>query len=122
MSDSGAPKPGRRFLHVCYCCADTPPVTELLVGSLAMRNTMSVPIERSSGAILGLEREVLGGADFVYDARGPRSSPAIEVQSWIDPKPVGAPPDDPTAVGIQALGFSVPDLAAGHREGLPLVW
>lgn len=110
MTDASGLRPARRFLHVCYCCEDNEPVTRFFVDSLAMRNTMTVPVERSGGAILGLEEEIYGGAAFVYDRRGPKTSPAIEIQSWIEPKLVGRPPEDPTAVGIQALGFSVPDL------------
>jgi len=105
-----ASKPARRFLHVCYCCADTAPVVGFFVDQLAMRNTMSTPVERSPGAILGIDGDIEGAAAFVYDARGPRTSPAIEVQSWIDPPLVGAPVADPTAVGIQALGFAVDDV------------
>jgi catechol 2,3-dioxygenase-like lactoylglutathione lyase family enzyme len=116
MPDDGSTRPARRFLHVCYCCEDTEPVVKFFVDALAMRNTMTVPTEWSTGAILGLEGEVLGGAAFLYDARGPRISPAIEAQNWVDPKRVGTPVDDPTAVGVQALGFAVPDLAtAGER-------
>lgn len=102
--------PARRFLHVCYCCADTVDVTDFFVRNFAMRNTMSVPVERSDGALLGLRGEVLGGAAFVYDARGPRRSPAIEIQSWIDPPLLGEPVQDVTAAGIQSLGFAVPDV------------
>jgi catechol 2,3-dioxygenase-like lactoylglutathione lyase family enzyme len=112
MSDDPATRPAWRFLHVCYCCSDVEAVTRFFVDALAMRNTMSTPSELSSGAILGLPGEVEGSAAFVYDARGPRVSPAIEVQSWIDPPLTGRPVEDPTAVGIQALGFSVPDLAS----------
>ena len=111
-----APRPARRFLHVCYCCADTVPVTKFFVDGLALRNTMSTPVGPSSGAILGLEGEVVGGTAFLFDARGPRTSPAIEVQSWIDPPLAGEPPADPTAAGIQALGFAVPDLAATTEQ------
>lgn len=107
-----ASKPARRFLHVCYCCADTAPVVGFFVDQLAMRNTMSTPVERSPGAILGIDGDIEGAAAFVYDARGPRTSPAIEVQSWIDPPLVGEPVQDVTAAGIQALGFAVPDIAS----------
>jgi catechol 2,3-dioxygenase-like lactoylglutathione lyase family enzyme len=99
--------PARRFLHVCYCCADSAEVTRFFVDNLAMRNTMSTTAERSSGAILGLEGEILAAAAFLYDHRGPRTSPAIEVQAWVEPALLGTPAEDPTAVGIQALGFSV---------------
>ena len=76
-----------------------------------MRVTMRSPRVRKSGEILGLDRQVVSEADFVYDARGPRTSPAIEVQGWVEPSPIGRPYDDPTAVGLQALGFSVPEIA-----------
>jgi catechol 2,3-dioxygenase-like lactoylglutathione lyase family enzyme len=118
--DDAGGKPARRFLHVCYCCSDTGPVTAFLVEGLAMRWVMGTPVERSSGAILGLPDEVEGAADFVYDARGPRTSPAIEVQSWIDPPLTGRPVDDPTAVGIQSLGVSVPDLPLATERLLGL--
>jgi catechol 2,3-dioxygenase-like lactoylglutathione lyase family enzyme len=115
MSDV-ALRPARRFLHVCYCCADAEPVTQFFVEGLALRNTMNTPVGPSSGSILGLEGDVIGGAAFLFDPRGPRTSPAIEVQSWIDPPLTGEPPSDPTAVGIQALGFAVPDLAAATER------
>jgi catechol 2,3-dioxygenase-like lactoylglutathione lyase family enzyme len=101
-------RPARRFLHVCYCCSDLDTVTATLVDGLGLRRTMGTPVESQSGAILGIDGETTSGADFVYDARGPRTSPAIEVQGWVDPPLVGRPHDDPTAIGIQALGFSVP--------------
>jgi catechol 2,3-dioxygenase-like lactoylglutathione lyase family enzyme len=104
-------RPARRFLHVCYCCADAAAVTAFFVDQLSMRNTMSTTPGRSSGAILGMDRDISSAAAFVYDARGPRTSPAIEVQGWVDPPLVGRPVSDPTAAGIQALGFSVPALA-----------
>jgi catechol 2,3-dioxygenase-like lactoylglutathione lyase family enzyme len=109
---TGATSPGRRFLHVCYCCAETTDATPLFVDGLAMRCTMSSPTSSQSGSTLGLDGDVVSGADFVYDARGPRISPAIEVQAWVDPPVVGTPYHDPTAVGVHALGFSVPDLGA----------
>jgi catechol 2,3-dioxygenase-like lactoylglutathione lyase family enzyme len=105
-------RPARRFLHVCYCCADNDAATDFFVDHFAMRNTMSTPVEPSDGAVLGLDGEVVSGARFVYDARGPRTSPAIEVQTWVQPPLVGTPVDDPTAVGIQAIGFAVPDMKA----------
>jgi catechol 2,3-dioxygenase-like lactoylglutathione lyase family enzyme len=85
-------------------------VLSVLVDGLGMRNTMNTPMERFDGAVLGLPGEVEASAHFVYDARGPRTSPALEVQEWGDPAVVGEPASDPTAVGIQAVGIEVPDL------------
>ena len=105
-------RPARRFLHICYCCSDFDPVVAFFVEAFGMKNTMTTTVEPSSGAVLGFPGDVTSGAAFVYDARGPRVSPALEVQSWIDPKLVGEPPTDPTAVGIAAIGLAVPDLDA----------
>lgn len=63
-----------------------------------------------SGAILGIDGEVRSVGNFVYDRRGPRTSPAVEVQGWYDPTPVGSPSTDPFRIGIKALGFAVPSV------------
>ncbi len=112
--------PARRFLHVCYCCADDVEVTTFLVEGLHLRNTMRTTDEYGPGAILGIDRDVRSVGSFVYDRRGPRTSPAIEVQGWYDPAPVGEPSTDPFAVGIKALGFAVPavDEAVARLAGM----
>jgi catechol 2,3-dioxygenase-like lactoylglutathione lyase family enzyme len=112
--------PARRVLHVCYCCDEVDGPASTFVRGLGMRETMRTTGEPTSGAILGMDREVRGVAAFVYDHRGPRVAAAIEVQSWIDPTLVGRPFEDPHHVGVQALGFAVPDLdsAVAALEGL----
>jgi catechol 2,3-dioxygenase-like lactoylglutathione lyase family enzyme len=116
MSDDSLLRPGRRVLHVCFCCNDTEPVMELLVGRLGMRNTMTSPMQTEPGEILGFDRDVVNAAAFVYDARGPRTSPAIEVQSWVDPPLVGEAETDPLSIGIQAVGIAVRDPDATARD------
>lgn len=103
-------RPARRFLHVCYCCADDREVSSFFVDGLQMKNTMRTTDEYGSGAILGIERDVRSVGSFVYDRRGPRTSPAIEVQGWYDPTPVGEPSTDPFEVGIKSLGVAVPSV------------
>ena len=109
-------RPAYRLVHVCYCCADTAPVVAFFGEGLGLEAVMDMPVGSSSGAILGLPGDVISGTTFLYDSRGPRVSPAIEVQSWIDPPLAGTPPDDPTEAGIQALGFSVRDVAASVAQ------
>jgi catechol 2,3-dioxygenase-like lactoylglutathione lyase family enzyme len=103
-------RPARRFLHICYCCADDADVTSFFVDGLQMKNTMRTTDEYGSGAILGIDRDVRSVGSFVYDRRGPRTSPAIEVQGWYDPIPVGEPSVDSFEVGIKALGVAVPSV------------
>ena len=108
MSDVSFGRPARRFLHICYCCSDDTEAATFFVEGLKMKSTMRTTDEYSPGAILGMDHDVRSVANFVYDRRGPRISPAIEVQGWYDPAPVGEPSRDPFEVGIKALGFAVP--------------
>jgi len=112
MSELSIEKPARRFLHICYCCADDQEVARFLVDGLDMKQVMRTTDQYDSGAILGLDYDVRSIGNFVYDRRGPRTSPAIEVQGWYDPTPVGEPPADALQLGINALGFAVPSVDA----------
>ena len=112
MTETSIERPARRFLHICYCCADDQEVADFLVDGLDMRKVMRTTDQYDSGAILGLDYDVHSIGNFVYDRRGPRTSPAIEVQGWYDPTPVGEPSTDPFQVGIKALGFAVPSVGA----------
>ncbi len=102
----------RRFLHVCYCCGDADAAARFLCDGLDLRVAMRTTGRRSDGSILGFEGEIEAEAIFVFDGRGPRTSPGIEVQGWIDPAPVGRPYAEPHRVGIHALGIGVRDLEA----------
>ena len=53
------------------------------MNNLAMKNTMNTPMERTPGGLLGIDHEIESQARFVYDRRGPRVSPAIEIQHWM---------------------------------------
>jgi len=106
-----ATKPARRFLHICYCCNDVEPVTQFLVEGLGLKLVMRTPKEWGPGKILGIDRDTHGETTFVYDQRGARVSPAVEVQSWLDPVLEGTPSLDPLEVGVKALGFSVRKIA-----------
>lgn len=99
--------PARRFLHFCYCCEDTDQVSNFLVEGLRMKEVMRNPLHPSDGSLLGIDGEIVSGAAFVYDRRGPRVSPSVEVQEWVSPRMVGRPRQDPTEVGMQALGVAV---------------
>jgi len=112
MTEISIERPARRFLHLCYCCADDLEVAQFLVDGLHLRQVMRTTDQYDSGAILGLDYDVRSVGNFVYDRRGPRASPAIEVQGWYDPTPVGEPSLDPFRVGIKALGFAVPSVSA----------
>jgi catechol 2,3-dioxygenase-like lactoylglutathione lyase family enzyme len=97
----------RRFLHNCYVCRDADSATAFFVEALGMRNTMRTTDEYAPGDIFSMDRPIRSMASFVYDARGPRVSPALEIQFWSDPETWGTPSTDPTEAGIKAVGFTV---------------
>jgi catechol 2,3-dioxygenase-like lactoylglutathione lyase family enzyme len=110
----------RRLLHACYCCADADVVVAFHEKALGLHEKMRTAPGRSDGAPLGLSGEMLTQIMFLYDERGGRTSPAVEVQAWIDPPVIGVPYTEPWEVGVQSLGIAVPDvsIAAGRAEGL----
>jgi glyoxylase I family protein len=110
MTEISIDRPARRFLHICYCCADDQEVAAFFVDGLKLKQVMRTTDRYDSGAVLGFDHDVRSVGNFVYDRRGPRTSPAIEIQGWYDPTLVGEPSTDPYEVGIKALGFAVPSV------------
>lgn len=99
-----------RVMHCCYCSDDADATVAFLDRSIGLSARATSKGIRADGSPLGIERIVESDVCLVYDARGGRISPAIEVHGWIDPPAVGEPYADPTTIGIQALGVAVPTL------------
>jgi catechol 2,3-dioxygenase-like lactoylglutathione lyase family enzyme len=99
------------MLHCCYVCSDVDGVVAELT-LLGLRERMRTEVSTRPGSLLGMPGDVTGMAAFLYDERGPRVAPAIEVHGWIDPPATGVPFAEPHHVGFQAIGISVPDLDA----------
>jgi catechol 2,3-dioxygenase-like lactoylglutathione lyase family enzyme len=104
----------RRFLHCCYCCDDLPSATDFLTNGLGLEVFMQTAGNSFDGSVLGLDGPATADVCFVYDHRGPRTSPAIEVQAWVDPPARGRAHASPTAIGVQALGVAVADIDAAR--------
>jgi catechol 2,3-dioxygenase-like lactoylglutathione lyase family enzyme len=100
----------RRFLHCCYCCRDAETASQLFSEGLGLEERMRSADGPVDGRQMGFPGNVVTDARFVYDKRGSRVSPAIEVQQWIDPPTVGEPYFRPNEVGFQALGVGVKEL------------
>lgn len=111
MPGRAAPRvEARRFLHCCYCCRDADKALRGFCEGLGLELVMRSAGARLDGSQLGFAGEVETDACFVYDARGPRVSPAIEVQAWLDPPTTGEPYPTGDHVGFQALGVAVGSL------------
>jgi catechol 2,3-dioxygenase-like lactoylglutathione lyase family enzyme len=100
----------RRFLHCCYCCPDSGVVSQFFTEGLGMNATMRTNGGKSDGSLLGIDGEVESDARFVYDRRGPRTSPAVEVQGWLGPPVEGEVYPAAHHVGFHAVGVAVPDV------------
>jgi catechol 2,3-dioxygenase-like lactoylglutathione lyase family enzyme len=59
---------------------------------------------------LGLPGRTDAEAWFLYDHRGGRVAPAVELMRWNDPPREGSAYASPKDVGMQALGFAVPSV------------
>jgi catechol 2,3-dioxygenase-like lactoylglutathione lyase family enzyme len=102
--------PARRFMHVCYVCYDVEAATTFLAETLGLREVMRTPSERVFDNLLGFEREVESPTVFMYDHRGPRVSPSVEVQQYVEPPTTGTPSLDAFEIGLKSLGFTVPSV------------
>jgi catechol 2,3-dioxygenase-like lactoylglutathione lyase family enzyme len=72
----------------------------------------------ADGRALGIAGMPVSETWFLYDKRGPRAAPALEVLDWETPATVGAFPGDPHHLGLAALGYAVPDLEAASRRAV----
>jgi catechol 2,3-dioxygenase-like lactoylglutathione lyase family enzyme len=88
---------------------------EQVLGLVVGMRTTPDPVD---GAALGVEGQSTTLVWFFYDARGPRSAPAVELMGWIDPPVVGTAPLDPHHSGLAAIGYAVPSLAAARARAV----
>jgi catechol 2,3-dioxygenase-like lactoylglutathione lyase family enzyme len=101
--------PAGRVLHICHSCADADTSAARLGSALGLREVMRTDGSRADGALFGMAGMIRSTAVFLYDDRGPRVAPAIEVQGWSEPDVLGEPVAEAHHVGIQAVGVAVAD-------------
>jgi catechol 2,3-dioxygenase-like lactoylglutathione lyase family enzyme len=91
-------------------------VLELLPGMKTARTA-------ADGRALGVAGAPVTECWFLYDHRGPRTAPAVEVLEWEAPATTGAHPAEPHHIGISSLGYTVPSIdrvrAKAARHGRP---
>lgn len=69
----------------------------------------SVGVDQDA-TMMGLSESTSSVTAFVWDERGPRAAPALELVGWTDPFTVPAGSEE--RAGFSAIGYRVPDLAA----------
>lgn len=68
------------------------------------------------GEQLQLRGMVSNDCRLMYDWRGPRSSPSVEIMEWRTPPSIGAPHPGLNAPGLQAIAFEADDLGSVVRR------
>jgi catechol 2,3-dioxygenase-like lactoylglutathione lyase family enzyme len=113
-----APKTAQvqRFLHVNHNCADLDASAELYIALFGMRVVMRTGSTDGDGKAMGIDGLVDSRVSFLYDHRGARRSPSLELVTW--DKPAMAPKlyTKPNHIGMQSVAYSVPSLAGFNVE------
>ncbi|KGN41985.1 VOC family protein [Knoellia aerolata] len=73
----------------------------------------SVGVDQDA-TMMGLAERTSSVTAFVWDQRGPRAAPALELVAWSDPPTV--PADQEQRAGFFAVGYRVQDLAAAGED------
>jgi catechol 2,3-dioxygenase-like lactoylglutathione lyase family enzyme len=110
--------PATRLLHCNHNCRDIEVATRFYTELFDLRVVMRSVTDAGGvdGRPMGIDGTVETDTRFLYDQRGPRVAPALELVQWCTPSTEGDVYAEPNHVGIQALGFVAPDLdAAAHQ-------
>ncbi|HEY1966392.1 MAG TPA: VOC family protein [Pseudonocardia sp.] len=107
--------PAGRFLHVNLNTRDVERATAFYAAVAGLTTVMRTKPVPTRGEVFGVEGIVLARAHFLYDQRGPRRAPALELVQWDEPKTWGSAYPDPTRPGLHALCLTAPDPSAAAR-------
>jgi catechol 2,3-dioxygenase-like lactoylglutathione lyase family enzyme len=100
------------LLHANLNTVDVSAAAAFYADVLGLRPGMKTARTAADGRALGVAGAPVTECWFLYDHRGPRTAPAVEVLEWESPATTGAHPAEPHHIGISSLGYAVPSL---HR-------
>jgi catechol 2,3-dioxygenase-like lactoylglutathione lyase family enzyme len=106
-------RPARHAHAVLHCNLNTVDVeraSRLYLAALAGEPRMRSVSTDSDARPMGLGPSTSSVTSFLYDPRGPRAAPALELVGWVEPRTEPAGPDLAPS-GFTAIGFRVPSLA-----------
>jgi catechol 2,3-dioxygenase-like lactoylglutathione lyase family enzyme len=93
---------------------------------LGLRVGMKTDRRPTDGRGLGYDGMATSEVWFLYDQRGPRIAPGLELMEWETPRLLGAQPTEHNHIGLSAIGFRVPADGSFHepavldRDGVPV--
>ena len=111
------------LLHTNLNTVDVSAAAGFYADVLDLRPGMKTARTAADGRALGVAGAPVTECWFLYDHRGPRTAPAVEVLEWETPATTGAHPAEPHHIGISSLGYAVPSIdlvrAKAARHGRP---
>lgn len=111
------------LLHTNLNTVDVAAAAGFYADVLDLRPGMKTARTAADGRALGVAGTPVTECWFLYDHRGPRTAPAVEVLEWESPATIGAHPAEPHHIGISSLGYAVPSIdlvrAKAARHGRP---
>jgi catechol 2,3-dioxygenase-like lactoylglutathione lyase family enzyme len=111
------------LLHTNLNTVDVAAAAEFYADVLELVPGMKTARTAADGRALGVAGTPVTECWFLYDHRGPRTAPAVEVLEWETPATTGAHPVEPYHIGISSLGYAVPSInqvrAKAARRGRP---
>jgi len=123
MPDEPAQVRVHSLLHTNLNTVDVAAAASCYADVLGLSPGMKTARVAADGRALGVEGAPVTECWFLYDHRGPRAAPAIEILEWETPATVGAHPAEPYHIGISSFGYAVPSLDKTRRRaeahGLP---
>jgi catechol 2,3-dioxygenase-like lactoylglutathione lyase family enzyme len=98
------------LLHCNLNTADLASASAWYSAVLGLSPGMKTARVASDGRVLGVPGRPVTETWFMYDHRGPRTAPAIELLEWESPATSGEHPEQPNHIGLSCLGYAVPSL------------
>jgi catechol 2,3-dioxygenase-like lactoylglutathione lyase family enzyme len=114
MSDATMPEQVKMqvhsLLHTNLNTVDVSAAAAFYADVLDLKPGMKTARTAADGRALGVAGAPVTECWFLYDHRGARTAPAVEVLEWEAPATTGAHPAEPYHIGISSLGYAVPSL------------
>jgi catechol 2,3-dioxygenase-like lactoylglutathione lyase family enzyme len=112
------------LLHTNLNTVDVAASAAFYADVLGLRPGMKTARTAADGRALGVDGAPVTECWFLYDHRGPRTAPAVEVLEWETPATIGEHPAEPHHIGISSIGFAVPslELVRGRARALGRPW
>jgi catechol 2,3-dioxygenase-like lactoylglutathione lyase family enzyme len=98
------------LLHTNLNTVDVSAAAGFYADVLGLRPGMKTARTAADGRALGVAGAPVTECWFLYDHRGPRTAPAVEVLEWETPATTGVHPAEPHHIGISSLGYAVPSI------------